>query len=221
MYSWGLGTGDNCVIKKSEFAKIIKTPFYQSLVITLHKLWDFPVKTGLMKAENDEEVQKSVKACFERENWLSKTQTGDDTVKAGYPLCENGKWHDGIHIKGSESEPVYPVGPGRLVAIQNAGISEKKDEDSYNFILIRHNVPGAVSSADETFYSCYMHLGGVDIRQRLRNRFSFASEQDNVHQNENRDWLDQIIDHLLPKRALVYFELFYSAKRYLWKIKYK
>jgi hypothetical protein len=206
MYSWGLGTGDNCIIKKSEFAKIIKNPLHQSLVIAPPKLWDFPVKTGLQKAITDAEEQDAVKACFDRENWSVRLDSEHVMVKNGFPLCENGKWHDGIHIKGSESEPVYPVGPGRLVAVRNAGIPEKKDADSYNFVLIRHNVPGEESSSDTKFYSCYMHLGPVAIRQRLMERFSFASEQQNVHQNENRDWLDQIIDHLLPKKALVYIE---------------
>jgi hypothetical protein len=206
MCSWGLGTGDNCVIKKSEFAKISGSPLFQSLVIKPPKLWDFPVKTGLLKAASEAEEQEAVRACFDRENWSERMDHGERMVVNGFPVCDNGKWHDGIHLSGTEGAYIYPIGPGRLAAARNAGSAGEKDGDSSNFVLVRHFVPETESSGTKTFYSCYMHLGAVDIAQRIRSRFTLASEQDNVRQQENRDWLDQLTDHILPKRAVVRIE---------------
>lgn len=206
MNSSGLGTGDNCIIKKKEFEKITFQTFHQSLIITLPKMWDFPVKTGLKESENAEQIQTAINNLFSRELWEKTTVTGKKTVAQGYPLCENGKFHDGIHIRGGENESLYPLGPGRLVAVRNAGESQKKNDDSFNFALVRHWIPSNKEKNSHCFYSCYMHIAPIAIRQRIYERFSFSTTDTKIIQNEARDWLDQIIDHILPKKAQVRIE---------------
>jgi hypothetical protein len=48
------------------------------------------------------------------------------------------------------------------------------------------------------FYSVYMHLEPVAIAARIKARFAFGKGFD------TGDWLDQMIQHICPKRAIVY-----------------
>lgn len=203
--SWGLGTGDNCVIKAKDFNKITNTDFWQ-LIVKSPRMWDFPGIHGLHAADDEEKVSAAMKSYFARESWKYKPLIGGEIVKNGFPLCENAKCHDGIHIGGGENQSVFSIGPGRLVAARNTGDSEEGEDSHYNFVLLRHWVPDKQENNSKSFYSLYMHLAPVSIRQRILERFKMATEEENTIQHESRDWLDQIIDHIMPKKAMVYIE---------------
>ena len=203
--SWGLGTGDNCVIKAKDFNKITTTDFWQ-LIVKSPRMWDFPGIHGLHAADDEEKVSAAMEAFFAREAWKHKPLIGDEIVKNGFPLCENAKCHDGIHVRGGENEAVYSMGPGRLVAVRNTGDSEEGEDNHYNFVLLRHFVPDTEANNSKSFYSLYMHLAPVSIRQRIRERFEMATADTTTIQQESQDWLDQVINHIMPKKAMVYIE---------------
>lgn len=199
-YVWGAGagSGDNVVVKSKELERISLTPFNQNLVIVRPKIWSFPFKTDYLtplKPDETEEMRDTevTGLCFDRENWKG-IQAGMPYVKQGFPVSGNGSWHDGIHIRGSEGESVYPIGPGRIVAVRNT--VNNKDKDSYNFILLKHTVPGQTTR--KSFYSLYMHLAPIDIVKRVSDKFAF-----DIEQKESRDWIDQMADYLMPKKAML------------------
>ena len=204
--SWGLGTGDNCIIKASEFRKIIQEPLFQTMVISESRMWAFPGIHGLRTADDEEKVSAAMEAYFAREAWKHKPLIGDEIVKNGFPLCENAKCHDGIHVRGGENEAVYSMGPGRLVAARNTGDSEEREDNHYNFVLLRHWVPDEEANNSKSFYSLYMHLAPVSIRQRIRARFEMTTTDTTTIQQESQDWLDQVINHIMPKKAMAYIE---------------
>ena len=64
----------------------------------------------------------------------------ESILEAFFPICENGSWHTGIHIKDSENKEIMPIGPGRLVAVRNSDLlpidskNSNKGMKSNNFI---------------------------------------------------------------------------------------
>ncbi len=193
----GWGSGDNSFIQTKEFKKLIEpgNKFYQALVIRPKKIWFFPSisQNGQKELSRDELFEKAVS---EEVRIQTKTKS---IIEASFPICENGCWHTGVHIKGSENKEIMPIGPGRLVAARNSDLipidskNTEKGNKSNNFILIRHNIPGT----KDFFYSYYLHLEKIDIQARLLSNLQFETVQD-----DNRDWLNQIIDHVMPKRLV-------------------
>ncbi len=196
----GWGTGENSFIQKTDFVKTIinNVQFNQALVIKPKKIWFFPtISRGEIINLNQQEfydktIQEEVKIPLNSEL---------NVLEAAYPICENGKWHTGIHVKGCKDKKIFPIGPGRLVAVRNTDElsvdkkDSKKGKKSNNFVLIRHNVP----NKKEYFFSYYLHLDKINIQERLNKNFSF-----NILQSDSRDWLDQIMDHIMPKRILFF-----------------
>lgn len=194
----GWGTGENSFIQTNEFKKLIvnKKQFYQAIVIRPKKIWFFPsIKSEKQKELSEDDFLKTVL----KEEVVSSEKTNERIIEASFPICDNGIWHTGIHIKGSKNKEVMPIGPGRLVAVRNSDLlpvdskNNRKGQKSNNFILIRHNFPGS----KDFFYSYYLHLEKIDIQNRLLSNLQFG-----VVQDDNRDWLNQIIDHVMPKRLV-------------------
>ncbi len=202
---YGLGSGDNCVIKKDEFKRIMKDSgnrFHATMVIKYSHLWSFPLrktageKLCMGKDAYDEskgETAESYRA--EQINTMSKFEI---LRHAGFPIAELGAWHNGIHIKGSGDTPVYPIGPGRLIAAQ---ITTKNTENRSSpcFALLQH--PLVTGGQKVFFYSYYMHLRPMEMtKQMILSRLIPDDRAESV------DWLEQIIKYVRPKKAVVYAE---------------
>lgn len=203
----GLGQGDNLVIKKSDFMKVLKSDTvsglpkedenkycHQALVITENRMWSDPLrKLEKNKEFTDEEILKYLQT---NESFISNNKKGN-YVYAGFPLCQNGLWHNGLHLFGAEGTPVYSIGPGRIVAIRNT-----KDVKT-NFVLVRY----MDFKTHKPFFGLYKNLQYIDIKNRIKEKYSFTLGLNKVIQKEASDWLDQIIKHIMPKKALVYSEI--------------
>ena len=194
----GWGTGDNSFIQTSEFKKLIveKKKFFQALVIRPKKMWFFPsIDSEKQKELSDEDF---IKLTLKEEVVISQSPN-ESILEASFPICGNGIWHTGIHIKGAKGKEIMPIGPGRLVAARNSDLlpidskNGMKGQKTNNFILIRHNIPNST----DFFYSYYLHLEKLDVKARLLSNLQFG-----VIQDDNRDWLNQIIDHVMPKRLV-------------------
>jgi hypothetical protein len=198
---YGLGNGDNCVLRKEEFKKIITEPkFNQTLVITYPHYWSFPFR----KTDDGEEKwfrfsdhTKNVneQPAF-RERQVEEMLKSEVTDNAGYPITTERLWHDGIHITGNK--PVYAVGPGRLVAARIQGADRMPRDGSSNFVLVRHRV--MIDGRQKEFYSHYMHLAPVDIKDRIKRQIGGDDPA------REKDWIDQLIERIRPKRAIVYIK---------------
>lgn len=194
----GWGTGENSFIQTSEFKKLIvnKQQFFQALVVRPKRIWFFPTISPDKQRQLDNE---SFLKTVSHEEVTTPLNRQESILEAFFPICENGSWHTGIHIRGSENKEIMPIGPGRLVAVRNSDLlpvdskNSKKGMKSNNFMLIRHNIP----DSKDFLYSYYLHLEKIDIRLRLISNLQFGITQD-----DNRDWLDQIIDHVMPKRLV-------------------
>lgn len=160
----GLGQGDNLVIKKSDFMKVLKSDTvsglpkedenkycHQALVITEKRIWSDPLRKLKRNTEfTDEDILKYVQTY---ESFIAKNKSGN-YVYAGYPICQNGLWHNGIHLFGSEGTPIYSIGPGRLVAIRNT------DDVKTNFILVKY----LDFKKQKPFFVLYKNLKYIDIK---------------------------------------------------------
>jgi hypothetical protein len=202
----GFGQGDNLVIKKADFMKVLKEDFvpglpkedenrycFQALVITEKRIWSDPLRKLKRNADlSDEDILKYVKI---NESFISTNKKGQ-YVYAGFPICQNGLWHNGIHLSGPEGTPVYSIGPGRIVAVRNT------EDVKTNFVLVKY----LDFNTQKTFFGLYKNLQYIDIRNRIKEKYSFSLGINKVIQKEASDWLDQIIKHIMPKKALVYIE---------------
>ena len=204
----GLGSGDNIIIKKDQFMKMLKQDFasglstedesrycYQALVIKEKRIWNEPLHKfdfrGKVKI-TDEDI---IKYLIEHESFADVNSRGN-YVYAGFPICQNGLWHNGIHLFGAEATPVYSIGPGRIVAIRNA------EDVKTNFVLVRY----LDFKSQKTFFGLYKNLKYIDLRKRIKNKYSCTLGINKIVQKEALDWVDQLISHIMPKKALVYSE---------------
>lgn len=206
---YGLGNGDNCILRKEELEKLMRLPngnryFNVTLVIQYPHIWSFPVKQEIGDKSRlfrfsshggHEELETSaqVEAMLKKEN----------LDHAGYPVSVNRQWHDGIHIAGSTATSVYAIGPGRIVAARIKNAAQMNQGGSTNFVLVRHNVK--IGEEQKEFYSHYMHLAPVDIRERIQERL-ISSGQSEMGSRE-LDWIDQLTEYIRPKRAIAKSEI--------------
>jgi hypothetical protein len=207
---YGLGSGDNCILRVEEFSKIAEDNLNQSLVIEYPHVWSFPTRPERQSGTGSpfyfslpsDVVDKTPEE--ERNNREMRVGPMLDRISfknSGYPLSTHTiTWHDGIHIKGYQDKPVYSVGPGRVMAAR-MGIEEKMPTDgSNNFVLVQHTVK--IGSSIKIFYSLYMHLAPMNIAQRIRD--NFVAGENTLGQSHEYDWIDQMIEHIRPKKAIVY-----------------
>jgi len=198
---FGLGNGDNSVLHRDEFNRLIQTNhrIWQVLYINYPHKWSFPFRraaedrrettfrfsdhTGEARADQDNFREERVRDMLRSEI----------IENAGYPISTNRMWHDGIHIEGNGS--VYAIGPGRLIAARiQPENGMPRDDGSNNFVLVRHQV--RIGNNEKQFYSHYMHLAPVDIAGRIRDQLAGTAG------TWDRDWIDQLIERIKPKRAI-------------------
>jgi hypothetical protein len=202
-YEYGIGNGDNAVIKSGDFAQIIYPKLNQALVIEYPHMWSFPVRAGsdparpfLFSTHVSPGDGVEWTAGLRREHRLKQVEAMLKTEgidQACYPATGAGRWHDGIHINKRVGTPVYAAGPGRLVVVKAAETDAPSGRTSTCFALVKHQLPFGGGE----FFSLSMHLQPEDIAGRLRKQFSFNEYI------ETSDWLDQIIQHIMPKRLIV------------------
>lgn len=202
---YGLGNGDNCILRRGDFESIIKTNFHQALVIRYPHVWTFPKKsyddagTPLFYFSSprfaDIIAEYKYQKLFRDERM--KLMLGHETIQdAGYPIAANSRhWHDGMHIKMDPGEPVYAAGPGRIVAARINREEGMPETGSNNFVLVLH--PVKLGNTLTEFFSLYMHLAPVDIQKGIKEQL-VPTQAEKV----KYDWLDQILHYLLPKRAI-------------------
>ena len=95
-----------------------------------------------------------------------------------FPLGSNGQWHGGVHIPAKASQHVHCIAEGEVVAARLTP-TDLADGNlgSHNFVLVKHTFKGKQlnnpdaskkldAAKDYTFYSLYMHLGGLDLTQK-------------------------------------------------------
>ncbi|MDG5817031.1 peptidoglycan-binding protein [Chitinispirillales bacterium ANBcel5] len=110
----------------------------------------------------------------------------EETFPGGYyPIGGNTVWHGGVHLMPDEDKEVYASLPGKIVAArlpedENLAI---RHYGSSNFILMKH------SWQEKQFYSLYMHLKNVELREGDKN---FES----IGWLFNREERESIIDQL-------------------------
>jgi hypothetical protein len=173
---YGLGTGDNCVLREDELKKIMRDSgssnpwFHQTLVIHYPHFWSFPVRNGAGKLRLTPDLNESAPEDMEKyqNEKIQKMLQNESLIEAGFPFSELGAWHDGLHITGSKTTPVYAMGPGRLlaarIAIPQDKARESKDKTSACFALVGHTAvikepeANAAQGKAHEFFSYYMHL---------------------------------------------------------------
>ena len=211
---YGMGTGDNSVIRRAQLERVMKSNgltkvFNATLVIRYPHFWSFPVRAG-------QNVKLSMNPSLSQTNNPNINQfqqeqielmlRDEDLENAGFPFSTLGAWHDGIHIKGTEYTPVYAMGPGRLIAVRttplpaNTRRSRAEIQTSVCFALVQHFIKTENNGVIE-FFSYYMHLKPVDVNARLSERL--LPYNNGSIRGIGKDWLDQIIDHVLPQKLIV------------------
>lgn len=215
-FRFNIGTGDNTVMRRSYFQDIITDPLNQTLVIQYPHVWSLPFRDRGSSApslfsnpvgRNDDWLINQEEQRRHRNAQVRKMEALEPSNTAWFPVTGGGRWHDGIHLCKRAGTPVYSVGPGRLMAAKAA--NGENSSCCACFAIIRHpfnpSVNPSIGNNDNTeigteFYSLYMHLAPVDIAERLRARFSFEGAI------ETGDWLDQIIQHIQPRRIIIWPE---------------
>jgi hypothetical protein len=206
---YGLGNGDNCILRKKELEKVMKNLsgnryFNVTLVIRYPHIWSFPVKQEIggrnrLFRFSGHGGNEEIDAGAQIEAMLKQ----ESLDHAGYPVSVNRQWHDGMHIAGSTAAPVYAIGPGRIVAARIKSAAQMNPGGSSNFVLVRHSVK--IGEEQKEFYSHYMHLAPVDIRERIQERL-VSSGQSEAGGREI-DWIDQLTEYIRPKRAIAKREI--------------
>jgi len=213
-----LGIGDNTVITEENMHRFMVNPrsrnphFFNALYIEYPHIWSFPFKQGATAANRGTTFrfsepprplqageaapnpqQITTQRRIDRENRVNAMLRFEDFAHAGFPVNLQRLWHDGIHLNGNG--PVYAIGPGRIVA---ARIKAGPSVNSSSFVLVRHRV--WLNNTKKEFYSHYMHLAPEDIAARYRN--NLQGDPDNPAMSWQRDWLDEIIERVMPMRAI-------------------
>lgn len=171
-------SGDNAIIKLSDFKdKMLRSDktFYQAMTIKKKVMWNYP------DGEDD---------FSEYGTRLAKIFSKIDTGTGSFPFTKNNTWHDGIHLKNIEK--IYSIGVGTIVAVRN--IKENPLKGDSNFILMKHQVK--LNNEYKQFYSLYMHLKYIDIKQAVED---FVLENKRAKYN----WLNQLTKNLLPYKIIV------------------
>ena len=211
---FGLGNGDNSVVLRNEFKKLIQGnhTLFQAIYIEYPHIWSFPFRQGasentrgttfrftepLTPLENgmaETSEDRIVRMRLLREEQTARMLEAEVIENAGFPISTNRMWHDGIHITGNGS--VYAIGPGRLVAARIQPEDRMPgDGGSSNFVLVRHRI--IRNKKEREFYSYYLHLAPVDLANRIMEQLGGSAEE------WNRDWIDQLIERIKPKRAII------------------
>jgi len=211
-----LGNGDNGILTRAALYQNIRLltggsrVLWQAIYIDYPHIWSFPFHKlenngnttfrfsepppPLTEGEEAPSAQaKKENRRIYRENQVREMLRFETRRNAGFPISAQRLWHDGIHITGSN--PVFAIGPGRIVAARIYPTYEFSEQSSNSFVLVRHRV--RLNGVDKEFYSKYMHLAPVDISDRIRRKL--AGETDS---NWERDWFDQIIKRVMPMRAI-------------------
>ena len=175
--------GDNVVVRLSDFkGKLVqgtsdsadeKTYFHN--VMTIHApLWNFPDGTKDFTTETQQA------AIYGRVRHLN----------GGYPLNKNNVWHTGVHLAIDGS--IHSIGPGSLVAARNS----KVDANIYDksFILLEHKIK--IETEIKSFFSLYMHLGYLDLKEIARNYFTKGERTQYA-------WLNQLLNKMLCYNVVV------------------
>jgi len=204
-----LGNGDNCVLREDELKKVIKQPnLHQTLHIEYPHIWSFPFKTTLSNNRERRHMFSTHTIMNEtnqkefREYQIKEMLEMEVIEDAGYPISADRFWHDGIHIEGNK--PVYAVGYGRLVAARIQSEKKMPLGGDNNFVLVRHQVN--INNQIREFYSHYMHLKPVDINDRIKRQIT------GIDPAREKDWIDQLIEHIKPKCAIVLNDTITSRK---------
>ncbi|MBD3419878.1 MAG: hypothetical protein GF398_07160, partial [Chitinivibrionales bacterium] len=77
-----------------------------------------------------------------------------------FPVGANTTWHGGVHLLGSDAQPVHAISDGTVVCARMPSSDPEKDRLIYgsrNFVLVRH------THNEKTWYSLYYHLKSIDM----------------------------------------------------------
>jgi len=81
-----------------------------------------------------------------------------------FPIAAYGLWHNGVHIKGKESVPLYALTDGQIVYAR-VSLEDNQRFGSLNFIVIKHEM--TVNDKNIIFYSMYVHLKKLNIKKEI------------------------------------------------------
>ena len=190
----GLGNGDNAILRIDEFKKVVYQPLFNSMYINYPHMWSFPFNqrgSRFIFSSHD------VNARVNTEEQVAAMLATEEIEDAGYPISTDRLWHDGLHIRGND-QPVYAIGPGRIVAARIQDVDKMPETGSNNFILIRHQQQIKRDEKKKEFYSHYLHLAPADFAARIR-----AGIAPNISDLCETDWIDQLIEKIRPKKAYI------------------
>jgi uncharacterized protein YvpB len=201
--NYGFGTGDNCVMRRESFIYLTRSrdeskSLYNTLVIRYPHYWSFPVRGAAGKELRANSVSGNNDAAGQEDQKKIMLEMLD-YEDGSFPVGNMGAWKGGVDIKGQAGKSVYAIGPGRLIAARTTPPAGERNLviPSPYFALVCHSLTDGNEA--KHFFSYYYHLSPVDISARMKARFSGQ-----VDGTREKDWIDQLIDHVMPKRAMVY-----------------
>lgn len=170
-------SGDNAIIKLSSFKKQMMSNGKFSTVMTIKKqiMWNFPDGT-----EDFSEYEKRLANIYKKIEYSKGT----------FPLTSNNTWHDGLHLTGIGN--IHSIGVGKVAAIRNCKTPPFQGDNS--FILLQHQI--VKNKEVKNFYSLYMHLKPVDIKEEIKKRVLKGELSEYI-------WLNQLTKNILPFRIIL------------------
>ena len=172
-------SGDNSIIKLTDFEdKMLRKSdkhFHKALVVSKKNMWNFPDGT-----EDFSEYGKRLANIYKKIEYSKGT----------FPLTSNNTWHDGLHLTGLGN--IQSIGVGKVAAIRNCKTPPFQGDNS--FILLQHQI--VKNKEVKNFYSLYMHLKPVDIKEEIKKRVLKGELSE-------YNWLNQLTRNILPFRIIL------------------
>jgi uncharacterized protein YvpB len=171
--------GDNITISIDDFNKQYnqnKKTFWSTLVVR-HNRWNF-VFNGIIPRGTKPTIEQLNK-CFDFETF----------EYGGFPMKRSNLWHNGIHLKAKDTRPVFPIGPGQIVAariidddLNNPKTNPPPANGNRCFVLVKHQIN--VEDEIKDFYSLYMHLKPENDPKTIIEKYPEKSFE--------ADWLNEL-----------------------------
>jgi hypothetical protein len=209
----GMGTGDNCIIRQSDFLGILRkngteTYFNQTLVIQYNHYWAFPSRGEggeiLRMSDPGRGSTQEDRNLFAEEQIRKMKGFVEGSIDS-FPVSSLGMPHYGEPLEHHEELPLYSIGPGRLIAAMILPPEIRFDRTKTPcFVLIQHHCTIGGNAAPQEFFSLYRHLrpfSVIEVNEMIKRRMAFSSGAGGTV--KEIDWLEQIIDHIMPKRAII------------------
>jgi N-acetylmuramoyl-L-alanine amidase len=127
-------------------------PFdFKSFVGTIRGRSVFPLAIGADKPDIPEDKDKAETAA--ESYYANNENEGEGGYFPVGPFGQSRLWHGGIHLRADRGAPLFAPFAGKVVA---ARVAESIAIGSRNFVLIKHELPGA--GGPVTFWTLYFHL---------------------------------------------------------------